>query len=321
MPALEEYQKAIEKRISELTLPAEPKNLYEPIYYFLSLGGKRMRPVLVLMSHELFGGNYTKVISPALAMELFHNFSLVHDDIMDKAALRRGKATVHEKWNTNTAILSGDAILIEAYKLLAEVESKYLSVVLTLFNRTAIEVCEGQVMDMDFETRSDVTIDEYIKMIRLKTAVLLGGCLETGAILAGADKENAKHIYDFGINLGIAFQLHDDILDVYADPDKFGKAVGGDIAANKKTFLFLKTLELCSQKDKSEIKELLKLKGKSKIERMITLYNKNNIKAETEKVMGEFFNNALVSLGKINADEEKKMPLRIMAEELMRREK
>ncbi len=321
MPNLEEYQKAIEKRISELNLPANPKNLYEPIYYFLSLGGKRMRPVLVLMSHELFGGNYTKVISPALAMELFHNFSLVHDDIMDKASLRRGKVTVHEKWNANTAILSGDAILIEAYKLLTEVEATHLSPVLKLFNKTAIEVCEGQVMDMDFETRNDVSIDEYLKMIRLKTAVLLGGCLETGAILAGADKENAKHIYDFGINLGIAFQLHDDILDVYADPDKFGKAVGGDIAANKKTFLFLKTLELCSQKDKSEIKELLKMNGPSKIERMISLYDKNNVKTETEKVMEEFFNEALVSLGKINVASDKKIPLRMLAEELMRRER
>lgn len=320
MRELEIYQHAIEKNIAELKFPRKPENLYGPINYFLSLGGKRMRPVLVMMSHEMFGGKFENVVSPALAMELFHNFSLVHDDIMDNAALRRGKATVHEKWNSNTAILSGDAILIEAYKLISECDSKLLPQALEVFNRTATEVCEGQVMDMDFEIRNDVSIAEYIEMIRLKTAVLLGGCLEIGAVLANSSKEDAKHIYEFGINLGISFQLHDDILDVYADPDKFGKTVGGDIASNKKTFLLLKTMELCDSADKKHLESLLHLYHENKISQVMALYNKYQVKSLAENEMKKYFDSAMNHLEKISVSPEKKQPLISLSNFLMQRE-
>lgn len=317
---IEKYQSEIEKGISELKLPNQPKDLYEPICYFLSLGGKRMRPVLVLMAHELFGGDYKKIISPAIAMELFHNFSLVHDDIMDNASLRRGKKTVHEKWNNNTAILSGDAILIEAYKLLSKSESKYLSNILNLFNQTATEVCEGQVYDMSFEKRNDVSIDEYIEMIRLKTAVLLGCCLKIGAILAGANEKDAQHIYDFGIHLGIAFQLHDDILDVYGDPEKFGKKVGGDIDANKKTFLFLKTLELVSPDDKLHLNNIISFNNEHKVEQVIMLYDKYKIRKLAEEEMQKQYSKAMEHLNFIAITDENKVALKTLAENLMKRE-
>lgn len=320
MRELEIYQHAIENKIAELKFPQKPQNLYDPIRYFLSLGGKRMRPVLVMMSHEMFGGKHSDVISPAVAMELFHNFSLVHDDIMDNAALRRGKATVHEKWNTNTAILSGDAILIESYKLISQCDSKHLSQVLDVFNRTALEVCEGQVIDMDFEIRNNVSIEEYIEMIRLKTAVLLGGCLEIGAVLANSSNDDAKHIYEFGINLGIAFQLHDDILDVYANPDKFGKTVGGDIASNKKTFLLLKTVELCDKVDKKHLESLMHLYHENKIQQVMSLYDKYQVKSLAENEMKKYFDSAMNHLEKISVSTEKKQPLISLANFLMQRE-
>jgi geranylgeranyl diphosphate synthase type II len=320
MRELEIYQHAIEKKISELEFPKNPENLYDPIRYFLDLGGKRMRPVLLLMSHEMFGGDHKNVVSPALAIELFHNFSLVHDDIMDKAALRRGKATVHEKWNTNTAILAGDAILIESYKLMMDSPIENLKSALSVFNQTALEVCEGQVMDMDFEIRNDVSIAEYIEMIRLKTAVLLGGSLEIGAILANASKDDYQHIYEFGINLGIAFQLHDDILDVYADPDKFGKTVGGDIASNKKTFLLLKTLELVNDFDKKHLESLLHLYHENKIQQVMSLYDKYQVKSLAEGEMKKYFDSAMNHLEKIKVSPEKKQPLILLANFLMQRE-
>lgn len=320
MRELEIYQHAIEKKIAELKFPQEPRNLYDPIRYFLTLGGKRMRPVLLLMGHEMFGGKFENVVSPAIAIELFHNFSLVHDDIMDRAALRRGKATVHEKWNTNTAILSGDAILIESYKLMMDCPTENLKNVLTIFNQTALEVCEGQVMDMDFEIRNDVSIGEYIEMIRLKTAVLLGGSLQIGAVLSNAANEDAKNIYEFGINLGIAFQLQDDILDVYADPDKFGKTVGGDIASNKKTFLLLKTMELCDATDKKHMESLLHLYHDNKIQQVMSVYDKYKVKSLAETEMKKYFGAAIDHLNKINVDAEKKQPLVALANFLMQRE-
>jgi geranylgeranyl diphosphate synthase type II len=320
MRELEIYQHAIEKKIAELEFPQKPENLYGPIRYFLTLGGKRMRPVLLLMSHELFGGNHKNAVSPAIAIELFHNFSLVHDDIMDRAALRRGKVTVHEKWNTNTAILSGEAILIESYKLMMDCPTENLKSALNIFNQTALEVCEGQVMDMDFEIRNDVAIGEYIKMIRLKTAVLLGGSLQIGAVLANSSQEHAKHIYEFGINLGIAFQLHDDILDVYADPDKFGKTVGGDIASNKKTYLLLKTMELCNSSDKKHLESLLHLYHENKIQQVMSLYDKYKVKFLAETEMKKYFNSAMSHLDKINVSDDKKQPLTALANFLMQRE-
>ena len=320
MLELEIYQHAIERKIAELKFPQHPENLYEPIRYFLDLGGKRMRPALLLMSHEMFGGDHKNVVSPALAIELFHNFSLVHDDIMDKAALRRGKTTVHEKWNTNTAILAGDAMLIESYKLMMDSPIENLKSVLSVFNQTALEVCEGQVMDMDFEIRNDVSIAEYIEMIRLKTAVLLGGSLEIGAILANASKDDYQHIYEFGINLGIAFQLHDDILDVYANPDKFGKTVGGDIASNKKTFLLLKTVELVNDFDKKHLDSLLHLYHENKIQQVMSLYDKYQVKSLAEIEMKKYFDSAMNHLEKINVSNEKKQPLISLANFLMQRE-
>ncbi len=320
MLELEIYQHAIERKIAELKFPQHPENLYEPIRYFLDLRGKRMRPALLLMSHEMFGGDHKNVVSPALAIELFHNFSLVHDDIMDKAALRRGKTTVHEKWNTNTAILAGDAMLIESYKLMMDSPIENLKSVLSVFNQTALEVCEGQAMDMDFEIRNDVSIAEYIEMIRLKTAVLLGGSLEIGAILANASKDDYQHIYEFGINLGIAFQLHDDILDVYANPDKFGKTVGGDIASNKKTFLLLKTVELVNDFDKKHLDSLLHLYHENKIQQVMSLYDKYQVKSLAEIEMKKYFDSAMNHLEKINVSNEKKQPLISLANFLMQRE-
>ncbi len=234
------YQRIIGEEIESLNLPSSPHNLYHPISYFLSLGGKKMRPVLTLMGCELFQKDYSIAKNAALAVELFHNFSLVHDDIMDAAPLRRGQETVHQKWDNNVGILSGDAILILAYQKLATYEPNILAKLLPIFNQTAIEVCEGQQYDMDFESRDDVSISEYLQMIKFKTAVLLGCSLKMGAIIGKSSEADANELYNFGVNLGLAFQLQDDILDVYADQNKFGKQVGGDIIANKKTYLLLK---------------------------------------------------------------------------------
>ena len=231
----------------------KPAALYEPIRYMLSLGGKRLRPALLLMSTELFGGDYLKALSPALAIEIFHNFSLLHDDIMDKAPIRRSKPTVHKKWSADVAILSGDAMLVKSYQLMMRVEEQHLRKVLTLFSTTALQVCEGQQLDMDFENQKNVTIEDYIHMISLKTSVLLGVSLKTGAIIANAASEDADHIYLFGKNIGIAFQLLDDILDVYADSDKFGKQTGGDILSNKKHFFSSKQSSLQKEKQRSSL--------------------------------------------------------------------
>jgi geranylgeranyl diphosphate synthase type II len=316
----EKYQIAIEKKLAEINLPKKPENLYNPIRYFLSLGGKRMRPVLLMMAHEMFGGKAENTIAPATAIELFHNFSLVHDDIMDKASLRRGQATVHEKWNADIAILSGDALLIEAYKLLAECDGRYLKQVLAIFNKTSVEVCEGQIMDMDFEKRNNVSIDEYIDMIRLKTAVLLGGSLKIGAVLAGANEKDAEAIYHFGVHLGIAFQLQDDILDAYGDPKKFGKTVGGDIAANKKTFLLLKTKELASETDKKHLENLMHIFHHDKIEQVMKMYDAYHVKNIAEGEMQNHFQTAMNNLQAIAVTNELKKPLTELAGFLMQRE-
>src|SRR5438067_240248 len=228
MKQLTELHALVSKAVDELTFPAYPTDLYEPISYILALGGKRLRPALLLMACDLFGGDVEKAIEPALAIEVFHNFTLMHDDIMDKAPLRRGKITVHEKWNANVAILSGDAMMVEANKFMMKVDDAILRRVMDIFNETATGVCEGQQIDMSFEQRNNVLIDEYLDMIRLKTAVLLGGTLKISSIIGGASTADAQLLYNFGVNLGIAFQLQDDILDVYGDPEKFGKQVGGD---------------------------------------------------------------------------------------------
>lgn len=234
----------IQEEILKLDWKREPYGLYEPIEYTLAAGGKRVRPQLAMIGCQLFDGNENEVLPAALALEVFHNFTLLHDDVMDKAEVRRGRPTVHVKWDENTAILSGDQMLIEAYKLLSNVPAAKLPTVLQLFNKMATEICEGQQYDVDFESQEAVNIEEYLHMIRLKTSVLLGTALQIGAYIAGADQEAQRAIYDFGINVGLAFQIQDDILDVWGDPATFGKAVGGDIACNKKTFVFLTALQM-----------------------------------------------------------------------------
>ena len=257
--------------------PAQPQSLYEPGRYFLSIGGKRIRPVLCLMGNELFGDIKDDAWKVATAIELFHNFTLIHDDIMDKAPLRRGMQTVHHKYGDSTALLSGDVMLIVAYEYLNKINSSYLQRIISLFNQTAKQVCEGQQLDMDFEQAPVVSFDEYLKMIELKTSVLLAASLEMGALIGGASAHNCKHLYEFGRNLGIAFQIQDDYLDAFGNPEKFGKNVGGDIQQNKKTFLLLHALEVADEKQKQEINDLLSGNSANKVEQMLGIYKACNV--------------------------------------------
>lgn len=323
MRELQELQLLIDKAVTELKYPGYPAELYDPIYYILSIGGKRMRPALLLMACDLFGGDVEKAIPPALAIEVFHNFTLMHDDIMDKAPLRRGRTTVHEKWNQNAAILSGDVMLIEGYKLMMQVEDRLLRTILDIFNATAVGVCEGQQLDMDFEVRNDVNIDEYIYMIKLKTAVVLGGALKIGSILGGADIKDADLIGQFGENLGLAFQLQDDILDVYGSPEKFGKQVGGDIISNKKTYLLIKTLELADKAQKAELDKWIAaadFDSKEKVEAVTAIYDTVQVKQYAETTMHAYADKAFEALEKVNLPEENKQYLRDFADSLMVRE-
>ena len=257
---IQHYQKEFLSYLASKQWVQEPKNLYEPIDYILKLGGKRIRPVLTLMAADIFSGSFKKALPAALAVEVFHNFTLVHDDIMDDAPLRRGEETVHEKWDINTGILSGDAMLILAYQYFENYEPKIFHKLAQLFSKTALEVCDGQQLDIDFETRNDVTIPEYIKMISLKTSVLVAAALKMGAIVSEANETEANHLYNYGLNLGIAFQLQDDYLDTFGNPETFGKQVGGDIIENKKTYLYLKALELANKEDRETLLELFNQK-------------------------------------------------------------
>jgi geranylgeranyl diphosphate synthase type II len=323
MKKLNDLQVIISREVEQLTFPAYPAELYEPIKYILSLGGKRMRPALLLMACDFFGGDVNKAISPALAIEVFHNFTLMHDDIMDNAPLRRGKITVHERWNNNVGILSGDVMLIEGYKLMMNVDQHLLRPILNIFNETAIGVCEGQQLDMEFETRNDVNIDEYINMIRLKTAVVLGGALKIGALIGGANEKDADLLNTFGEQLGIAFQLQDDILDVYGDPEKFGKQVGGDIISNKKTYLLLKALELANPSKKAEIKQWLSVSPsdtKEKVAAVTEIYNQLQVRRYAEENMQAYADKAFDALDAINQPEDRKQYLRAFADGLMVRE-
>jgi len=316
-----ELQQIIEKAITQIEYPSKPLNLYAPITYIMNLGGKRLRPALVLIASELFGGRIEDALPAALAIETFHNFTLIHDDIMDNAPLRRGKATVHEKWGVNNAILSGDVMMVEANKQLAMLDSRYLKEALNTFNATAQGVCEGQQLDMEFETRNDVGIEEYIDMIRLKTAVLVGGAMKLGAITAGAQDFDKDKIYEFGENLGVAFQLQDDILDVYGDPEKFGKLVGGDIIANKKTFLLLSLQQLALPQDLAYLAEQAQnLELVSKIENVSFLYDKYNVKSLAMDQMKNYLDKAFKALSEINLPESRKEVLVQLANELMNRE-
>lgn len=314
-----ELQKIIEQAIPKLAYPAQPANLYEPIKYIMSLGGKRIRPVMVLMAAELFTDEVTKALDVALAVETFHNFTLVHDDIMDNAPLRRGKQTVHEKWGVNNAILSGDVMMVESNKHLSKVDVNVLKPVLDTFNQTAQGVCEGQQLDMEFETRDDVSIEEYLEMIRLKTAVLLGGAMKLGAIVGGADEKNAALLYQFGENLGVAFQLQDDILDVYGDPEKFGKQVGGDIISNKKTFLHLTAKQLI----KAEETNILLGEHESaeqKVSAVTELYNSYSIKQLSNTKMEQYLTKAYQALDALEVAENRKTYLRELTKQIMERE-
>ena len=306
-----EISSLIDEKIEILSLPAQPERLYEPIRYFLSLGGKRLRPLLALMSYNLFSESIDDGILPALSIEVFHNFTLVHDDIMDKAPMRRGKDTVHKKWDNNVAILSGDAMLVKAYQLLEQMPKEKLPMLLKAFNQTALEVCEGQQFDMDFESRSlssnTVTEAEYMNMIRLKTAVLFGLSFQLGGILGNQDQSVVQQLYNAGVKLGLAFQLQDDLLDLYGG-EKFGKQVGGDILNAKKTFLLVKALELASDEDKKQIIEIIGNKSmpdKEKIEGASEIYGRYNINEITQaQIEGHLteFQNSILGINEINTN-------------------
>lgn len=301
-----DVKEILEKEIRALEFPASVPGLYEPAKYLLSAGGKRFRPCMALLSANIFTDDISACIHPALAIEIFHNFTLVHDDILDNAALRRGRATVHEKWDTNTAILSGDMMLVKAYELLSH-NAKNLSSCIKVFNKTAIEVCEGQRLDMDFEHDNDVTLADYLHMITLKTSVLLGCSAYIGAMAGGASENDAAHLYNFGKNIGIGFQIHDDLLDIYGDAEKVGKQKAGDILRNKKTYLWLSLMEKLSPQEKIYFdNDILHMQGdENKINAVLELYQKYDIGRLTENTGMQYFETALQALSKVSADENR----------------
>lgn len=302
------YLGLVNEAIENIYYPSQPAQLYEPIAYTMALGGKRIRPVLTLMSCEALGGDPMQAIDAAVAIELFHNFTLLHDDVMDRAPIRRGKPTVHTRWNDNVAILSGDTMLTMATQTITRVDDAVLRPMLKLFNKTAIEIYEGQQFDMDFEQRHDVTADEYIKMIRLKTSVLLGCACKAGAIVAQAREEDADAIYDMAVNLGLAFQLQDDYLDVWGDPSTFGKEIGGDIANNKKTFLLINAMNLACGDDAAELKRWLACSDpalkQDKIMAVRALYEKLGLKELSRKTIEDYSLKALKLLGEVKMSVE-----------------
>ncbi|MDD5151308.1 MAG: polyprenyl synthetase family protein [Flavobacterium sp.] len=317
-----QYQEQFLLYLENQKIDKEPKNLYQPIDYILQLGGKRMRPVLTLITAEIFDAYYVKALPAAMAVEVFHNFSLVHDDIMDDAPLRRGNATVHEKWNINTGILSGDAMLILAYQYFEKYQPKIFRKLAKLFSKTALEVCEGQQYDVDFETRDDVTIAEYLKMIEYKTAVLVAAAMKMGAIIAETSKENANLIYDFGLNLGLAFQLQDDYLDAFGNPENFGKQVGGDIIENKKTYLYLKAIEFSKPEERIQLLDLFSIQpedNSEKINAVKEIFNSTGASDANQKAIHDFTLKAFETLEKINISEDKKAILKAFGENLMER--
>ena len=322
MLSFNEISAIIDQEINNINLNKEPAGLYEPIAYILSLGGKRIRPALTLMACNLFMEDISPAIKPALGIELFHNFTLLHDDIMDKAEIRRGQITVHKKWDENTAILSGDLMQILAYELINETPETQLKAAIDLFNKTAIGVCEGQQYDMEFESRDEVDPEEYIKMIRLKTAVLLAAALKLGAMIGGASATDAQYLYDFGIYIGLAFQLKDDLLDVYGDEETFGKRVGGDIVSNKQTYLLINAKNLAEGEIKQSLNYWLtaeNINSDDKIKAVIDIYNQLKVKKICEDAMNFYFNQAVANLEKVNVDKPKKQTLRNLAEQLMYR--
>ncbi len=311
---LQEYREVfleyLSKKIVKNDSLKTPQNLYDPIHYILQLGGKRIRPILTLMSCNLFGEDHNKALDAALAIEMFHNFTLIHDDIMDRASLRRGKETVHEKWDENTGILSGDALMILSNQMLNNYEGHIFKELYTLFNKTALEICEGQQNDMDFETRNDVTLSEYIQMIKYKTAVLIACSLKMGAIIANADRNDADLIYEYGVNLGLAFQLQDDFLDTFGT-EEFGKKVGGDIIENKKTYLIIKTLELASEEDKKRLLSLYATNNDSleKIKEVKGLIKKYDVDLMIKREIKNYTKKAFEKIDLLKLNEKRKKSL------------
>ena len=322
MQNVQYYQEAFETYLKQFKIAKEPSSLYNPINYILALGGKRLRPVLTLMTAEIFDCDYKKALNAALSIEVFHNFSLIHDDIMDDAPLRRGKETVHEKWNLNTGILSGDAMLIMAYQLFEAYNSETFQKLAKLFSKTALEVCEGQQYDIDFETRDDVTIADYLKMIEYKTAVLIGAAMKMGAIVANTSESNQSSCYEFGKNLGIAFQLQDDYLDAFGDSQTFGKQIGGDIVANKKTFLYLKAVEFSNDEDKQELQHLFSISPKDfddKVETAKQIFISSGAAKAVQQEIEHYTNKAFKVLENMAIDANKKIILKQFGEQLMNR--
>lgn len=300
--------------------PEQPSALYDPCEYFLGIGGKRIRPVCCLMGNELFGELHHDVWNVAMAIELFHNFTLIHDDIMDRSDLRRGKVTVHKKYGEETAVLSGDVMLIIAYTYLNKIDTSLLHDTMTLFNKTATEVCEGQQFDMDFEKRTDVQLSEYIEMITLKTSVLLAASLSMGAFLAGASIESCEKIYEFGKNLGIGFQVQDDFLDAYGNPDKFGKVLGGDIRRNKKTFLMLYALEHANSSQKEALDKLLEKDSEDKVTKVLDIFEQVGVRQWALDLKQQYSDKALQALSEIDVIEERKQPLKDLTFQLLSRD-
>ena len=323
MEAIVEYQNQFSEFLNTYNVEREPKNLYQPIKYILNLGGKRLRPVLTLMTTACFDGDVDRSMDAALAVEVFHNFSLIHDDIMDAAPLRRGQETVHEKWDLNTGILSGDAMLIRAYQLFENYPPETFRELAKLFSKTALEVCEGQQYDIDFETRLQVSIPEYLKMIECKTAVLVGAAMQMGAIVANAPIEDQVRCYDFGKNLGIAFQLQDDYLDAFGNPEIFGKQVGGDILENKKTYLFLKAIENGSPEVRTELTQLFQnnaLKPENKVSKTLELFVRSEANIATKAAISFYTKAAFDVLETINISGPNKQILKDFGTELMTRD-
>lgn len=320
MHSFKELLKDFDSKFSVRHFPNDPATLYDSSQYILSLGGKRVRPVMCLMGNELFDDINPDAYHVATAIELFHNFSLIHDDIMDKAPLRRGMPTVHAKFGESTALLAGDVMLVMCYEYLNKINEIHRKQILSLFNKTALEVSEGQQLDMDFEKLDSVSLDEYIRMIELKTSVLLGASLKLGAIIGGASEGNVNHLYEFGKNLGIAFQVQDDYLDAFGDPDKFGKQVGGDIIANKKTFLLIHTLDVAEEQLKHELLHLMQSNPPDKVQRVLAIMKACNADAWAKELKEKYVSQAMYHLEEIAVVSKRKEPLRELAQFLVQRD-
>ncbi len=323
MKTQQELLEIVREELSRQSFNSDPENLFQPISYTLSQGGKRLRPVLTLMTCEMLGGAIEEALYPALGLEIFHNFTLIHDDILDNAPLRRGKETVFKKWNANIAILSGDTMFAIAYTYFFKTKEKHIIPILNVFNDAVVDVCKGQQYDMDYETSYDVSISDYIEMIRLKTAVLLGTCAKVGAVIAGAQEENLSNVYNFAEKLGLAFQLKDDLLDLYGNETLFGKTTGGDIESNKKTFLFLKALEVADPHTRKELQELYAIRNtdpKQKIEKVKAIYEKLRIKELTEEAINTYYKEAVDRIDALSVQTENKEHMYHFARKLMARQ-